>query len=194
MSCSLPSLWTLSVAPLNVSDCSTQSTICTYVNNWHSHQFQTCFHLNCAKWTSNSSLNWRPLSANTLSKGCPMVSCACLLIVSNQIAQVEQFIQTMPWKWCSMFEKENDAVCHHQRSPADAFHLQDQHCVHALLTITTHLLNHSISWSNTVFTFSSLSASALTCWIVPSPEPTLCSCSPHTPRGISWWLSLCRSS
>ena len=85
----------------------------------------------------------------------------------------------MPWKWCSMFEKENDAVCHHQRSPADAFHLQNQRCVHALLTITTHLLNRSISWSNTVFTLSSLSASALTCWIVPSPEPTLCSCSPH---------------
>ena len=73
ISCSLPSLWTLSVVPLNINDGSTHSRICTYVNNWHSHQFQTCFHLNWAKWASNSSLNWRPSSANILSKGCPMV-------------------------------------------------------------------------------------------------------------------------
>ena len=33
ISCSLPSLWTLSVVPLNINDGSTHSTICTYVNN-----------------------------------------------------------------------------------------------------------------------------------------------------------------
>ena len=123
---------------------------------------------------------------------CVKSNCRSWTIHSNHALKMMQHV----WegKWCSMLSSAltcwivpspEATLCsrspHHQHSPVESLHLLKQHCVHTLLTITisTHLLNRSISWTNTVFTLYSPSPSALTCWIVPSPEPTLCSRSTH---------------